>query len=168
VKDQHGVTSSLEVAFGNRISQAFRDEQQQSISAKQEHKKRKKDMPKRPLSAYNLFFKDERKRILRDTASPPSEEEQEEELLDSYGNVVMVSVKKRKRRPPRRDRKLPHYKIDFKTLAQKIAKRWKELTAVELGPYQADANTDKERYTREMAVYKAKKAAQASAEASAT
>jgi hypothetical protein len=100
VMDQHGVTSSLEVAFGNRISQAFRDEQQLSTSAKQEHKKRKKDMPKRPLSAYNLFFKDERKRILRDTASPPSEEEQKEELLDSDGNVVMVSFKKRKRRPP--------------------------------------------------------------------
>ena len=131
-------------AFESSIDQAFYKDQQQS-SLKNEKKRKKKDMPKRPLSAYNIFFKEERQRILQDTSSPPDEDEDPAD-----------PTKKRRRRPPRRDRKIPHYKIDFATLGKKISKRWKELSPEELAPYKAEANREKERYNREMAEYRAK------------
>ena len=58
------------------------------------------EKPKRPLSAYNLFFRDERAKLKEDPLSPPSTEQTH-----------------------------PRPKVDFSGLAKVIAKRWKRVDA---------------------------------------
>ena len=46
--------------------------------------KKPKDMPKRPLSAYNLFFKDERERLLNERKSEAGQEDLPRFLTSRY------------------------------------------------------------------------------------
>ena len=80
------------------------------------------EKPRRNLSAYNYFFKLERKKILSDLPAP-SEEKQ-----------------------PRNS----HGKIGFAKLARTIAAKWKSLDDEGRAPYIDLATDDKERYVREM------------------
>ena len=91
------------------------------------------DKPKRPLSAYNIFFKEERHRIL---AEIPDEDAKQS-----------TSTRKRKKRP--------HGKIGFESLAKAIGKRWQALSDDELAVYKAKAQQDLQRYKQEMKVYAA-------------
>lgn len=100
-------------------------------------RKKPKDKPKRPLSAYNIFFKEERSRILEEIPKNDSKDDQEEE-----------SGRKRKKRP--------HGKIGFESLAKVIGKRWKELPPEKAEYYKKKASEDMLRYKREMEVYVAK------------
>lgn len=98
-------------------------------------KKRKKDIrdkPKRPLSAYNIFFKEERNRIL-------------ENIPDADAKVPAASSRKRKKRP--------HGKIGFESLAKAIGQRWQSLSVDELAIYKEKAQQDMKRYKAEMEVY---------------
>jgi hypothetical protein len=100
------------------------------------NKSKKKDAanskPKRPLSAYNVFFKEERNRIL-DT------------IPDSEAKEPSKSTRKRKKRP--------HGKIGFESLAKAIGKRWQSLSVEELAIYKAKAQEDMKRYKAEMEVH---------------
>jgi HMG-box domain len=78
------------------------------------------DKPKRALSAYNFFFKEEREKILRLT-SPPSSK-------------------------PRRS----HGKIGFADLARTVAEKWKSLDQETMRLYEIKAAEDKFRYEREI------------------
>jgi hypothetical protein len=114
--------------------------------------KKPKDMPKRPLSAYNLFFKEERERIL--SAGPMSTEgvglpagdgDEEPEGLDS-------SEKSRS------DTK--HGKtsgVGFSNLTKKIAIRWQQLDKEGRAPYEKRAAKDKKRYDEAVLVWRTKK-----------
>jgi HMG (high mobility group) box len=82
--------------------------------------------PKRPLSAYNIFFKAARAEIL-------------EELPD-----VMAANK------PRRS----HGKIGFKDLAMRISAKWKSLPAEERAYFDSMAAVEKKRYLREKKEWK--------------
>jgi hypothetical protein len=95
------------------------------------NKEQDKNKPKRPLSAYNIFFKEERQRILQ---SIPDEQ-------------AVPSTDKRKRK------KTPHGKIGFQDLARMIGKRWNELNNEELEYYRGRAFEDSERYKCELAEY---------------
>ena len=95
-------------------------------------KKKPKDKPKRPLSAYNIFFKEERTRILE--ALPEGDPKPE----NSGG-------RKRKKRP--------HGKIGFESLAKVIGQRWQELTADQVDYYKKKAESDMLRYKSEMEKY---------------
>ena len=86
------------------------------------------DKPKRPLSSYNLFFQAERAKILETT---PSKYE---------GNK------------PRRS----HGKIGFASLARTIAGKWNNIDPETRKHFDQLAAKDKERYKREMEVWKAK------------
>lgn len=98
-------------------------------------RKKPKDKPKRPLSAYNIFFKEERQRILEQI--PGSEEIPTE--------VASPTSSKRK--------KNPHGKISFESLAKAIGQRWQDLSSEKLDCYKKKAGTDKLRYTNEMNVF---------------
>ena len=116
--------------------------------AKKARKKWKKpaDKPKRPLSAYNLFFAAERKRIISE--------------MDAAGQLDKAAVaassavdEDAKRRPHRKTSG-----VGFQTLAQKISERWKNLDAKTKAPFEKEAAKEKEKYQVVLAAWKEKKA----------
>jgi hypothetical protein len=86
--------------------------------------KKPKDMPRRPLSAYNIFFKDQREMLM---------------MTASKSNVSRVSPG-----------------IGFANLAKAVAVKWKELPFELRVPYKVLADIEKDRYNKEMVVWRAK------------
>ena len=111
-----------------------------------------KDKPKRPLSAYNIFFKEERNRILG------SDENKNEDPTDSD--------------PAPADQDTSSYfdsTTGFESLAKQVGKRWQELVAAAAGNidddeasksrmsvYRTKADIDMKRYLREMETWNLK------------
>jgi hypothetical protein len=93
----------------------------QPAASKKKKKKKVNDRPKRPLSAYNLFFQSEREKILR-------------------------SVPERVEGKPLRS----HGKIGFAPLARAIAERWNSIHELERRYYDRKAAEDKIRHAREL------------------
>lgn len=129
-------------------------------SGKKSRPKKPKNKPKRPLSAYNIFFKDERANILSNIPDKSEEDEEEEEEEEKKikdedgaegeegeegGEKKKSSTKKRKR--------VPHGKIGFESLAKIVGQRWKELAPDELEKYKKLAEEDMKRYRKEMESY---------------
>lgn len=83
------------------------------------------EKPKRPLSAYNIFFQEERVNILKATPT-------------------------RNEGKPRRS----HGKIGFADLARAIAAKWKSISPAEKKKFEDRARDDKSRYVREMDEWK--------------
>jgi HMG-box domain len=104
---------------------------------KRKHRKLKsKDTPKRPLSAYNLFFKDERAKILSEIPE---------------GDKAVHFLKKSRAR-----RRIPHGKIGFESLAKEIGQRWHSLDPLRVEYYKKLASQDMKRYLREMEDFRKK------------
>lgn len=105
--------------------------------------KKPRDMPKRPLSAYNYFFRTERGKFVAeqaekeaagtDTFAPEAAQDE-----DQGGEKVKSSL--------------------FATMGKTIAKRWKEVIPEELEEYKALAARDSKRYRAEMDEYHAGRA----------
>ena len=99
------------------------------MKSKQVRRKKPPDAPRRPLSAYNLFFREERARFLAErqekkqsrNRDPPDRLEQEDDLFVSMGKT--------------------------------IAKRWRELPAEDLERFNKQAVVEQGRYYREKAAY---------------
>lgn len=94
------------------------------------------DMPRRPLSAYNLFFKEHRSVILAELES--------REDKDNSGQGKKASTASL-----------------FSTMGKAIAKRWKELPEENLTRLKNLANEDMNRYRKEMNEYHRKLAQKA-------
>jgi hypothetical protein len=112
--------------------------QKKKKKAKQFRAKKPKDMPRRPLSGYNIFFKEERARMLAESSGKrgPGETEGEGEIKDSNEPPPAKGVK-----------------IGFEAMAKTVGKRWKALPEEELARYKSMAKLDMERYRREMDSY---------------
>lgn len=107
-----------------------------------------KDKPKRPLSAYNCFFKEERSRIL---GSIPDYQTSEEARSAGKG----------------KRRRAQHGKISFEDLGKAIGQRWQSLSPEESMVYKMKAAEDMTRYRNEMAEYLAKQEKEDDASATA-
>jgi hypothetical protein len=127
-------------------------------SGKKSRPKKPKNKPKRPLSAYNIFFKDERAYILSGIPDKADDDEDDEDEDDKKtdedgadgeegenGEKKKTAGKKRKR--------IPHGKIGFESLAKIVGQRWKELAGDELDKYKKLAEDDMKRYRKEMEAY---------------
>mmetsp|Transcript_41416 Transcript_41416/g.99205 ORF Transcript_41416/g.99205 Transcript_41416/m.99205 type:complete len:703 (-) Transcript_41416:120-2228(-) len=147
-------------------------------SKKKKRKKQKKkpaDMPRRPLSAYNLFFSEERERILKELDDPDkaektftekTEEETAADKADESSEAEGKTTKKpqallrpllqseMKRRPHRKT----HGKISFRALAAMVGKRWKSLPGERKQYYQNLAKVDMVRQKAAMEAYYEKEA----------
>lgn len=106
--------------------------------------KKPKGMPKRPLSAYNLFFQDRRQSIMEEAFIRNRETE------EGDNNSTRRASKKKSG-------------VGFAKLAKKIGSEWKGLDAETKAPYEKQAATDKQRYDGEMKVWRAKEQAEKAA-----
>lgn len=102
-----------------------------------------KDRPKRPLSAYNIFFKEERARIL---AEIPESTGPAADAPD--GAPTPAPAKSRRRR-----NRNTHGKISFESLAKTIGRRWQEQTPEQVRYYKEKAGVDMLRYKEELQKY---------------
>lgn len=144
-------------------SEALKDA---TAKAKKAPKKKVKGKPKRPLSAYNLFFKEERERILK--SIPGSDQKQMTRgSTDGKGerkcedNVDSKDDNCHENRGDAKDfdqkdkngKKIPHGKIGFENLAKLIGKRWQDLEPEKVAKYKKLADKDMRRYKEEMEIF---------------
>jgi len=105
-------------------------------------KKKPKDKPKRPLSSYNFFFKEERELIVKVVlAEDPSAVKQDPED-DGFLDVDTIGRLKKEGK-----------KVSFEEMGKIIGQRWKNIDPDRLAKYAELASKDTERYKTEMQEY---------------
>lgn len=105
-------------------------------------KKKAKDKPKRPLSAYNFFFKEEREKILKVVMSDESTDAiNEPKSVDYIDERTLGRLRKE------------GGKVSFEEMGKLIGQRWKNLEPDSLTKYSALAAEDTERYKKAMQTY---------------
>jgi hypothetical protein len=138
-----GTTSSIRSRTEDKMSSNGSTTASQQQQNKKKRKKRPRGHPSRPLSAYNLFFKDERQRILDSLPSnSSSNKESQEEVKDPRDEITWPGKRRR-----------PHGKIGFENLAKEIGARWKTIDDRTKEHYKKLALEDLQRYSREMQEY---------------
>ena len=105
------------------------------VCSEHDRKKSTRDKPKRPLSAYNIFFKEERLRLMSKDDSKQSQKITE-------------------------DQKTVNGKIKFENLAKIVSSNWQKLEESDRTYYKEQAANDFRRYKAEMEVYERRLEAQ--------
>jgi hypothetical protein len=161
----HGIPQQRHLEHGvgeKRPYESLRESGEARKSAptrKKRRPQRKKpiDMPRRPLSAYNLFFSAERERILKEIETqegggavvPEGAKEEGEDTAACQALQRPLVQSKVKRRPHRKT----HGKIGFRNLAQTVGQRWKQLNVQQKKHYQDLADNDMSRHKDAMEEY---------------
>ena len=128
-KEDEGASSPSTVPPVASVTKPITGKGKKRVSPRKKKAKRvkkPKDMPRRPLSAYNIFFREERERMLK-------EHEQNARAARGEGS----------------NEPLPEPRIGFENMAKTIGKRWKALSDEEMARYKKLAMEDMERYRRE-------------------
>lgn len=118
------VPSSIQSAPGIAMPTSSTAKSTKPVVHKKKTWKKPADKPKRPLSAYNLFFQHERNRIVGESPA------------GADGN-------KRKHRKS-------HGKIGFESLAKTIANKWKTLDKASKRPFEQQAKREKAIYAQKL------------------
>jgi hypothetical protein len=106
--------------------------------AKKRPWRKPKDMPKRPLSAYNIFFADERKELLKARERDDMDLSESRNVLPDTSGQPSESQKQ---------------KLGFAGLARTIAAKWKALDNKARYKYEQQAEIEKLRYKSQMKEY---------------
>lgn len=129
------------LATSSMLSQMLEQEKMEKKNQKKVHKRNRKGeegRPKRPLTAYNLYFKEQRRKLI-------AEFEQEDRSHTSESTKQMR-------------RQAPHGKLGFEEMGRTIAKQWRELSPEKKAQYEEIAVENKRRYKEEIAKHKKKTA----------
>lgn len=113
-----------------------------AVVAKRPSKKKPKDKPKRPLSAYNFFFKEEREKILKILLAEEGTKIENDPESDEY--VPDDQIKRLRKEGG---------KVSFEEMGKIIGTRWKNIDPDRLNKYSELATEDTERYKKEMVEY---------------
>lgn len=101
--------------------------------------------PKRPLSAYNIFFRDERAKIIAGELS-----DEEKDMLQRGSRFedrhTSSGIKEYRR-------KQPHRKASFQDLARIIAARWKTIDPERLQKYEKMSALGRIKYSRDLHIW---------------
>jgi hypothetical protein len=117
-------------------------------------KKKPKDTPKRPLSAYNFFFKEERGKILKVVLAEESDKvENEPDSEDYLDDEALGRLRKE------------GGKVSFEEMGKLIGQRWKSINPDRLAGFTELAAEDTERYKKEMTLYNGRQEAKMRSEA---
>lgn len=120
-------------------------------------KRKPKDKPKRPLSAYNFFFKEERENIIKIVLSddPKSMQKDVDPDDDTYLDEETINRLKKE-----------GGKVSFEEMGKIIGQRWKNINPDLLSKYSELASGDTDRYKKAMKDYNGKQEAKMRIEAS--
>lgn len=113
------------------------------ISTSTRKMKDDKDRPKRPLTAYNLYFKEERTKLLAERQHEGTEANEEK---DNDGPHTSEGTKKKRR-------KVPHGKMGFEEMARTIAERWRNIDKERLAEFDRKAEESRKQYKEAMKEY---------------
>ena len=114
--------------------------------------------PRRPLSAYNIFFSEMRNIIVEEHTKDDVEKKNDTPILADEDFTQALMKKRFSSESKKRVHRKTHGKVAFTTLAQTVGKRWKELSEESKKRYKELAELDRERYKKEkMAVQTARR-----------
>ena len=108
--------------------------------------KKPSDMPKRPMSSYNIFYRMERERLVE------GERPRLYSMEDVNQFVAQQKIKDSSPKPKRKHRRT-HGKISFTDLARVIASNWKNMDDDSKVPFRERAVIEKKAYTAEIAAW---------------
>jgi len=157
-----GVPASIDpssIPSGAELAQVFKSTNVNVLSSERvkNHTKKKRGRPKRdpkegwpkrPLSAYNIFFKEYRNKLI---GHELKDERSTQRLRTKKGYCRMKQPRKRRKK---------HGLITFANLAKSVATKWKEMDEREKAIYQDVAKKNADKYARDLRFFLKKRSQQ--------